>query len=110
MTQKLHYREPIVFNAREKQTGARAGSRASEVALGVSGFVSLAHVLACHPRSITTAPRHHPTPRTGTIIMLHGLGDSGDGWAPVGAEWAPGLKHVKFIFPHAPNVSSSTTT
>lgn len=37
--------------------------------------------------------------------MLHGLGDSGDGWAPVGAEWAPDLKHVKFIFPHAPNVS-----
>jgi hypothetical protein len=36
--------------------------------------------------------------------MLHGLGDSGDGWAPVGAEWAPDLKHVKFVFPHAPNV------
>jgi hypothetical protein len=42
---------------------------------------------------------------SGSIIMLHGLGDSGDGWAPVGAEWAPDLKHVKFIFPHAPNVS-----
>jgi predicted esterase len=41
----------------------------------------------------------------GTVIMLHGLGDSGDGWAPVGAEWAPELRHVKFIFPHAPNVS-----
>jgi hypothetical protein len=40
--------------------------------------------------------------------MLHGLGDSGDGWAPVGAEWAPDLKHVKFIFPHAPNVSAKT--
>jgi hypothetical protein len=37
--------------------------------------------------------------------MLHGLGDSGDGWAPVGAEWAPELRHVKFVFPHAPNVS-----
>lgn len=58
-TQKLRYRDPIVFNARDKHTG--------------------------------------------TIIMLHGLGDSGDGWAPVGAEWAPDLKHVKFIFPHAPN-------
>lgn len=58
-TQKLRYRDPIVFNARDKHTG--------------------------------------------TIIMLHGLGDSGDGWAPVGAEWAPDLKHCKFIFPHAPN-------
>jgi hypothetical protein len=36
--------------------------------------------------------------------MLHGLGDSGDGWAPIGVEWAPELKHVKFLFPHAPDV------
>jgi len=34
--------------------------------------------------------------------MLHGLGDQGDGWAPVGAQFAPKLPHVKFIFPHAP--------
>eukprot|EP00878_Enallax_costatus_P006707 GHUV01007032.1.p1 GENE.GHUV01007032.1~~GHUV01007032.1.p1 ORF type:complete len:196 (+),score=43.57 GHUV01007032.1:44-631(+) len=60
-TQALTYREPIVFNAREKHTG--------------------------------------------TIIMLHGLGDSGEGWAPVGAEWAPELKYCKFIFPNAPNRS-----
>jgi phospholipase/carboxylesterase len=38
-----------------------------------------------------------------TIIWLHGLGDSGDGFAPI----APELKldpslGVKFIFPHAP--------
>jgi lysophospholipase-2 len=58
-TQVYKYRDPIVFNARDKHTG--------------------------------------------TVIMLHGLGDSGDGWAPVGAEWAPELKHCKFIFPHAPN-------
>jgi hypothetical protein len=38
--------------------------------------------------------------------MLHGLGDSGDGWAPIGAEWAPELRHVKFVFPHAPDVSA----
>lgn len=41
--------------------------------------------------------------------MLHGLGDSGDGWAPVGAEWAPDLKHIKFVFPHAPNVSRTNS-
>lgn len=39
---------------------------------------------------------------TGTVIMLHGLGDQGDGWAPVGAQLAPALPHVKFVFPHAP--------
>jgi phospholipase/carboxylesterase len=38
-----------------------------------------------------------------TIIWLHGLGDSGDGFAPIAPELklAPNLG-VKFIFPHAP--------
>eukprot|EP00879_Flechtneria_rotunda_P008474 GHRR01008878.1.p1 GENE.GHRR01008878.1~~GHRR01008878.1.p1 ORF type:complete len:307 (+),score=60.50 GHRR01008878.1:92-922(+) len=58
MSTQLRYRDPVVFNARDKHTG--------------------------------------------TVIMLHGLGDSGDGWAPIGAEWAPSFKHVKFVFPHAP--------
>lgn len=39
----------------------------------------------------------------GTVILLHGLGDTGDGWASIAAEFAPSLRHVKFIFPHAPN-------
>jgi hypothetical protein len=42
--------------------------------------------------------------------MLHGLGDSGDGWASVGVEWAPGMEHVKFMFPHAPNVREPMTS
>jgi phospholipase/carboxylesterase len=38
-----------------------------------------------------------------TVLLLHGLGDSGDGWAPIVAElvrrdWPP----VRFVFPHAP--------
>jgi phospholipase/carboxylesterase len=38
-----------------------------------------------------------------TVLVLHGLGDSGDGWAPVvpdlvRATWPP----VRFVFPHAP--------
>ncbi|GBF92974.1 hypothetical protein Rsub_05810 [Raphidocelis subcapitata] len=40
---------------------------------------------------------------TATVIMLHGLGDTGDGWASIGSDFAPALPHVKFIFPHAPN-------
>lgn len=39
---------------------------------------------------------------TATVIMLHGLGDSGDGWSSIGDEFAPELPYVKFIFPHAP--------
>jgi predicted esterase len=41
---------------------------------------------------------------TATVIMLHGLGDSGEGWAPIGAEFSPDLEHVKFVFPNAPMV------
>lgn len=38
-----------------------------------------------------------------TVILLHGLGDSGDGWAPMAPHivrdgWPP----VRLIFPHAP--------
>ncbi len=41
---------------------------------------------------------------TATVIMLHGLGDSGEGWAFLGPEFSTALPHVKFIFPHAPSV------
>lgn len=38
-----------------------------------------------------------------TIIWLHGLGDSGDGFAPIAPELKlPDELGVKFIFPHAP--------
>ena len=38
-----------------------------------------------------------------TVIWLHGLGDSGDGFAPiVPALQIPDALGVKFIFPHAP--------
>jgi predicted esterase len=37
---------------------------------------------------------------TATVIMLHGLGDTGNGWAPVAPEMA--MDHVKWIFPTAP--------
>nr|WP_211210924.1 alpha/beta fold hydrolase [Sporichthya polymorpha] len=38
-----------------------------------------------------------------TVILLHGLGDSGDGWAPVAPHIVrPGWPSVRFLFPHAP--------
>eukprot|EP00457_Paulinella_chromatophora_P015162 gb/GEZN01015728.1/.p1 GENE.gb/GEZN01015728.1/~~gb/GEZN01015728.1/.p1 ORF type:complete len:261 (+),score=16.60 gb/GEZN01015728.1/:84-785(+) len=39
---------------------------------------------------------------TASVVWLHGLGDSGHGWAPVCAEWATLLPHVKWILPNAP--------
>jgi phospholipase/carboxylesterase len=38
-----------------------------------------------------------------TVLMLHGLGDSGHGWAPVAPELVrPQWPAVRFVFPHAP--------
>ncbi|KAI8928320.1 Phospholipase/carboxylesterase/thioesterase [Entophlyctis helioformis] len=41
---------------------------------------------------------------TATVVFLHGLGDSGYGWHPVGEMFAPRFPHIKWLFPHAPNV------
>ncbi|PRW60012.1 Acyl- thioesterase 1 [Chlorella sorokiniana] len=37
---------------------------------------------------------------TGSVILLHGLGDTAEGWAPVGPQLK--LPHIKFIYPTAP--------
>jgi len=41
---------------------------------------------------------------TATVIILHGLGDSGEGWRPVAKLLGrkEGLGHIKWILPHAP--------
>ena len=37
------------------------------------------------------------------VILLHGLGDSGDGWAPLAPHLTrPDWPYVRFVFPHAP--------
>ncbi|VDB95489.1 unnamed protein product [Peniophora sp. CBMAI 1063] len=43
-------------------------------------------------------------PHTATVIFLHGLGDSGDGWEPFAKKLLrdPTLNHIKWILPHAP--------
>jgi lysophospholipase-2 len=40
-----------------------------------------------------------------TLIMLHGLGDQGDGWADMAPQLAEKLPHTKFFFPNAPSRS-----
>ena len=43
---------------------------------------------------------------TATVIMAHGLGDSGAGWASLAENWRRRSKfdEVKFVFPNAPNI------
>lgn len=38
---------------------------------------------------------------TASLVFLHGLGDTGHGWAPVMRQMAKRLKFMKFICPHA---------
>jgi Phospholipase/Carboxylesterase len=46
-------------------------------------------------------PKH-----TATMIVAHGLGDSGVGWVFLAEEWIQSKKfdYVKFVFPNAPSI------
>ncbi len=50
------------------------------------------------------------TKRTATVIILHGLGDTANGWSSFGPMLQMKLPHVKFVFPTAPTVSQSTAS
>ncbi|BEJ16235.1 hypothetical protein CspHIS471_0508400 [Cutaneotrichosporon sp. HIS471] len=41
---------------------------------------------------------------TATVIFLHGLGDTGNGWLPVAKMLWGQLPNVKWILPHAPTI------
>lgn len=50
--------------------------------------------------AVVVEPRE---PATACVIWLHGLGDSGDGFAPVvPALGLPADHSIRFVFPHAP--------
>lgn len=53
------------------------------------------------PMVFTPSGRH-----TATVIFIHGLGDSGHGWADAVQHWQGKnkLNEVKFILPHAPAI------
>ncbi|KAG0255600.1 hypothetical protein BG011_005041 [Mortierella polycephala] len=51
---------------------------------------------------LTSIVQQASTKHSATVIFIHGLGDSGAGWAPVGEELGQYLPHAKFIFPNAP--------
>lgn len=53
------------------------------------------HKMAAVPPVVVPAKSSH----SATVIWLHGLGDSGSGWAPIAHEL--NLPHVKWVFPNA---------
>ncbi|KAK9720710.1 hypothetical protein K7432_003986 [Basidiobolus ranarum] len=54
-------------------------------------------------RALTSVIQAARGKHSATVIFIHGLGDSGNGWAPATASIAPLLPHVKFVLPNAPN-------
>lgn len=59
-------------------------------------------------RLVRRAPLLFPSVKrhTATVIFIHGLGDSGAGWADAVQNWRrrSRLDEVKFILPNAPNI------
>ncbi|KAJ1552639.1 hypothetical protein HK405_010561, partial [Cladochytrium tenue] len=51
------------------------------------------------PIVVPAAGRH-----SASIIFLHGLGDSGEGWVPAAVQLSASLPHVKFVLPSAPAI------
>lgn len=58
-------------------------------------------IVRAQPLVFPASARH-----TATVIFIHGLGDSGHGWAPAVENWRrrQRLDEVKFILPHAPAI------
>jgi hypothetical protein len=52
------------------------------------------------PTVVEPASGKHTT----SLLMLHGLGDSADGWADIAYFLAADLPHTRFVFPTAPVV------
>jgi hypothetical protein len=59
------------------------------------------------PLVFPAASRH-----TATVIFVHGLGDTGHGWASAVENWRrrQKLDEVKFILPHAPQIPISVVS
>lgn len=59
------------------------------------------------PLVFPAASRH-----TATVIFVHGLGDTGHGWASAVENWRrrEKLSEVKFILPHAPEIPISVVS
>ncbi|KAF9961310.1 hypothetical protein BGZ72_004231 [Mortierella alpina] len=65
---------------------------------------SAPEMVASVPAKLTAIVHDATAKHTATVIFLHGFGDSGAGWAPVGEQLGLHLPHVKFIFPNAPAI------
>ncbi|KAA1466740.1 Phospholipase/carboxylesterase [Dentipellis sp. KUC8613] len=82
----------------------KLGCMASVLGLSILGARRLASTMPnTLPPALTVPPL---TKHTATVLFIHGLGDTGDGWRPVADMFQadPGLSHVKWVLPHSPSI------
>eukprot|EP00798_Chlamydomonas_sp_ICE-L_P000528 gene528-1941_t len=73
--------------------------RDADSCIGSSRSISMAAIKYPEPIVLAATTKH-----TASIIWLHGLGDTGHGWADIGEDFQADLPHIKFIFPTAPTM------
>jgi len=77
--------------------GARSAPSPPPAPPGAPARRSVAAMSYAYPKPITVPAKGE---HSATFIMLHGLGDTGNGWSDVAQQLA--LPHVKCVFPTAP--------
>ncbi|KAJ7462157.1 Phospholipase/Carboxylesterase-domain-containing protein [Mycena latifolia] len=80
---------------------------AATVVVGIAAVVYLNAYPEKHSRMAAIAPlKFIAVPalskHTATVIFVHGLGDTGNGWKPVADMFKRDLPHVKWVLPHSP--------
>lgn len=90
----------VLLSAAKKQNQSSSGKNATTVAKASSSNMS--STTTYRYRSPIVVPARQQ-PHTATVVVLHGLGDTGDGWAGSAPELAQALPYARFVFPHAPD-------
>ena len=92
---------PLSPSHRREGIGRRHRVRST---YGARAVRANAHVMASYPAPIVVEPRDG-SPATSACIVLHGLGDTGRGWAGAATQIAtPRGEKVRWIFPTAKTV------
>ena len=77
--------QPALAQASQHHRGHRAHTHTQATMAGEGANLT-------YPAPIVLGPRGE---HKGTVIMLHGLGDTGEGWADIGQMFAPSLPNTK---------------
>ena len=78
----------------QRQCSHTFAAAAARKPIGASARRQASTATASMPQPIVIPPKAQ---HSGSVIMLHGLGDSGAGWADIAQLFAGSLPHVKVI-------------